>query len=75
MKVMTALKRSRTAVPVEAVLLVLAVAAFAYWKAWQLGAIAGLVLAYLVKDVLNIARIKRRLAADPTYADREKTGW
>ncbi len=75
MKVKAALKKSQVAVRLLAVVLPLVLAAFLYLRWWQLGAIAGLMLFYLVMNVLNISRITRRLAAGPTYADREKDHW
>jgi hypothetical protein len=47
LKVKTALKRSRKAAQVLAVALPLVLAAFLYWRWWQLGAIAALMLIYL----------------------------
>ena len=75
MKVKNALKKSQVAVRVLAVALPLTLFAFVYLRWWQLGAIAGVMSVYLVMDLLNISRIRRRLAADPTYADREKRHW
>jgi hypothetical protein len=74
-KVKTALKKSQVAVRLLMVALPLVLVALYYVRRWQLGAIAGVMLLYLVMNLLNISRIKRRLASDPAYADREKTEW
>ena len=75
MKVKTALRKSQVSVRLLAVALPLVLVAFLYLRRWQLGAIAALMLLYLVMFLLNISRIRRRLASDPAYADREKTKW
>jgi hypothetical protein len=71
MKNKTALKQSKSSIRFLFPVVLAMVALFLKFPSWQLGAVGGFLLPYLLMDIINLIYIKKKSKADAAYLDKK----
>ncbi len=73
MKNCTALKRSKSSVRFQMIMVPSMWALFVWLRWWQIAAIASFMSLYLLMELWNIRRINRALTTDPDFLKKKVT--